>query len=98
MGNSFLSNRQILFTYYHLKAIYDRYQSTIESRELTQHMMGDSEFKIKVKLPKEMIAELTDSRHYKTLVTVIESMTPVVELIEDVEPDLAADVKSMIVE
>lgn len=98
MSTPFLSNQQILFTYYHMKAIYDRYQTTIQNRELTQHMMGETEFKVKVILPPAMIAELTNSRHYRMLVTLMETMTPIVELIEDVEPELVKEVKSMIVE
>lgn len=98
MDPHFLSNRQILFTYYHLKSVYDRYQMTIQSQELIQHMMGDEDFKIKVKLPKTMVEELTNSKHYRTLVTLIESMTPIIELIEDVEVELAAEVKAMFTE
>lgn len=71
---------------------------TIQSQELIQHMMGDEDFKIKVKLPKTMVEELTNSKHYRTLVTLIESMTPIIELIEDVEVELAAEVKAMFTE
>lgn len=95
MSASFLSNQQILFTYYHMKTILARYDETIRNSELIQNMFGETEFQIKVHLPQDIVDDLLTSKHYTTLVAMIETLTPVAELIEDVEPELSAEVKAM---
>lgn len=97
MSTSFLSNQQILFTYYHMKTILARYDETIKNSELIQNMFGESAFQIKVRLPQDIVDDLLTSKHYQTLVAMIETLTPVAELIEDVEPELATEVKNMFI-
>lgn len=90
-----LSNQQLLFIYYHLKVIDDKYQKTLDTRSITQTLVGDAGYVVVNKLPDSVLDMLSTSTHFKLVRETVETLRPIAELIEDVEPEMATEVKEL---
>lgn len=87
-----LSNEQILFMYYSMKVVEDRYKEVIRTHEVSQQIFSGRFMLAHTRLPAEVIKDLKESEHYKMLGETIKVLNPIVELIEDVEPEMAAKI------
>lgn len=84
-----LTNEQILFMYYSLKVVDERYKSVIQTHKVSQQVFINGFQRMETKLPAELIHELETSEHYKMLRETMNVLHPIAELIEDVEPEMA---------
>lgn len=89
-----LSNEQLVFIYYSLKKVEERYDMVINSQRISQEVLGLGKT-LDVKLPKELLDDLSGSDHYQMLKETVHKLTPIFELIDDVEPEMCERIKKV---
>lgn len=89
------NNEEVLFMYFTNKIDLDSYQHVVDTRTVIDIMdiIGLTEIKITEKLNDQDIDEILQTDHYKYCVAVHEKLHPIVELIEEVNPDLYTKVQ-----
>jgi hypothetical protein len=85
-----LTNEEVLFMYFENHNWLTRYQSIIKEKVIVDQMniIGLTEIRVTEKLEDEDIDEICKAPHYKMCVSVHEKLHPIVELIEEVNPEL----------
>jgi hypothetical protein len=82
-----------MFIYLQNKIFYDKYEKVFKEGGITMNielpLLGNiANFH---KMPKESLEKMKNSTHYKYCVAVMKKLQPIVDLIEDVNPDLYQD-------
>ena len=85
-----LTNEEVLFMYFENHNWLTRYQNIIKEKVIVDQMniIGLTEIRVAEKLEDEDIDEICKTPHYKMCVSVHEKLHPIVELIEEVNPEL----------
>lgn len=90
-----LSNKQIVFIYFSLKAVNDRYDDVLGKGQITQMILGMGPAMISTSLGDEILDDLRQSEHYEMLKSTVDVLQPIFELIQDVEPELVKEVEKI---
>lgn len=93
-----LSNAQVLFLYFTNKSLYDSYTQIIEEKmyKSSLELFDMGSIVINHSLHEEDIKELEDSDHFRYLTELDLLLEPIASLIEEVDPDLFNDIKTMV--
>jgi malonyl CoA-acyl carrier protein transacylase len=96
MNLSTLDNREILFIYFSNRKWVDTYEDIFENKSLEDVMsiLDFGQIRVTQPLTDEDLDKMTESQHYKLACQIHEKFHNVVELIEEADPDLYAEVKN----
>lgn len=90
-----LTNEELVFVYLSLKTVEERYKSVLGTRKVNQQVFGLGNAIVGVHLPQEVLDDLIQSDHYQMLCGVVNKLTPIYELIADVEPEMTERIKKI---
>jgi malonyl CoA-acyl carrier protein transacylase len=95
MNLSTLDNREILFIYFSNRRWIDTYEDIFEHKSIEDVMsiLDFGQIRVTQPLTDQEMHKMTETEHYKLCNQVHEKLHPVVELIEEADPDLYSEVK-----
>lgn len=95
MNLSTLDNREILFIYFSNRRWIDTYEDIFEHKSIEDVMsiLDFGQIRVTQPLTDEDLQKMTETEHYKLSTQIHEKLHNVIELIEEADPDLYAEVK-----
>lgn len=90
-----LTNEQIVFVYFSLKATCDRYHEVLNKGQMTQIILGMGGHMVSSRLSDDVLNDIRTSGHFKALKETVDTLHPIYELIEEVEPEMVKSIKKL---
>ena len=89
-----LTNEEIVFLFFVSKSIVDQYETVYNEQVIEQTIPTDfGVMKLGTAIPKELVEEMLKSKHYLFMKSVNKKLSPIYDIIKDVEPDLVQEIE-----
>lgn len=91
-----LTNEEIVFLYYVSYSVIKQYETTFTDKSITQTLPTDQGVvEITTGFPEEFVEEIMQSKHYTLMKDIHKKLSPIYELIKEVEPELVESLDSI---